>query len=86
MIQQSGLRTNYSSQVELYLVVGDRSWELASIGPDYITLRGEGIELDQCHAEIVLCVDGKERRWDVVLKSGAVPFERTIPITESVDI
>ena len=82
MIQPSELKTNYSSSVALRLEVGDRTWELASIGPDEVTLRGGGIELDRCPAQIVMLVDGAERRWNVFLKEGAVPYEPTIPIAD----
>lgn len=82
MIQRSELKTNYSSSVTLHLVVGGRSWELASIGPDYVTLRNGGIELDRCQGQIVMLIDGEERRWDVLLKDGAVPYEPTIRIND----
>jgi hypothetical protein len=87
MIHPSKIKSNYSSYVELYLIVGEESWELAAIGPDSITLRHGGIDLDPCQGEVVMLVDGKERRWDVVLKHGAVPYETTIPISgpESAD-
>lgn len=84
MIQKSQLKTNYSSSVELYLVVGDERWELASIGPDHVTSRQGEIELDKnCRGQIVMLVDGIERRWEVLLKNGAVPFEPTIPISNA---
>jgi hypothetical protein len=81
MIQQSEIKTNYSSSVNLSLIVGDRSWELASIGPDHITLRNGGIELDRCRAQVVMVVDGESRRWDVFLTNGVVPFDTRIAIS-----
>jgi hypothetical protein len=82
MIHSSKIKSNYSSNVELYLIVGKESWELAAIGPDSIRLRQDGIDLDPCEGEVVMIVDGKERRWDVVLKHGAVPYETTIAISD----
>jgi hypothetical protein len=83
MIHPSKLKTNYSAYVELYLVVGEHSWELAAIGPDSVDLRHGGIELPPCQGEVVMVVDGKERRWHVVLQHGAVPYETTIPISDA---
>ena len=80
MIRDSEIKTNYSSNVALYLIAGDESWKLASIGPSYVTLRDNGIELDPCEAQILMIVDGYERRWNVFLKNGAVPFEPDIQI------
>ena len=82
MIQKSEIKTNYSSNVELYLIVGDESWNLAQIGPDHVTARDNGIELDPCEAQILMIVDGSERRWNVFLKNGAVPFEPDIQIVD----
>ena len=79
MISQSELKANYSSHVQLRLIVGDLSWDLAKIGPDHVVLREDAnIELDECDAEIVMTVDGAERRWNVVLKNGIVPFDTQV--------
>jgi hypothetical protein len=81
MIQQSELKTNYSSNVELYLKVGNQSWELASIERDFVTPRDSEIELEKnCRGEVVMLVDGQERRWKVIAKRGPVPFDTRIPI------
>lgn len=82
MIDPSKLKANYSAYVQLYLIVGDESWKLAAIGPDSITLRHGGIELDPCRGEVVMLVDGNEHRWDVILPHGAVPYETAICISD----
>lgn len=82
MLDPSKIKTNYSAYVQLFLIVGEESWKLAAIGPDSVTLRYDGIELQPCHGEVVMIVDGDERHWDVVLKHGAVPYETTIAISD----
>jgi hypothetical protein len=65
----------YSSEVQLFLIVEGRSYSLAQIGPDFVTLR-EPAELPPAEAEVVMIIDGREQnRWAVTLEHGAVPFE-----------
>jgi len=65
----------YSSEVQLRLVFEGRSYALAQIGPDFITLR-EPADLPSGEAEVVMLIDGREQdRWAVTLEHGAVPFE-----------
>src|SRR5437667_9951125 len=59
----------YSAYVQLELVVGDRAYELAAIGPGEICLR-EPAELPACEAEVVMRVDDHEDRWHVYLPDG----------------
>ena len=61
--------TGYSAFVRLRLVLGDRTLELASIGPERIRLR-EPAELPPCDAQVVMNVDDFERRWPVYLPDG----------------
>jgi hypothetical protein len=77
MIGESDIRSDYSADVRLYLVVGERSWRLSAIGPDHFVPR-EPIELQPCQGEIVMTVDREERRWDVVLIDGVVPFDTVV--------
>ncbi|MGH7128803.1 MAG: hypothetical protein ACREIV_09550, partial [Planctomycetaceae bacterium] len=64
----------------LHLVVGRKTWPLSKIGPGHVVPK-EPMELDPCDAEIVMTVDGDERRWAVYLIDGAVPFDRVIRAT-----
>ena len=67
----------YSADVCLVLVVAGRTVPLWQIGPNSITLR-DPVELPPCEAEIVMYVDGDERRWRVFLPYGAVPFDSEV--------
>jgi hypothetical protein len=60
----------YSSNVRLHLVVGDRTLELAQIGPNDIVLRTP-TDLPPGDAEIIMEIDGHERRWPIHLPQGA---------------
>jgi hypothetical protein len=61
--------TGYSSQVRLHLVVGGRTLQLAEIAPDSLYLR-ELISIPPCDADVVMHLDGHERRWSVFLPDG----------------
>lgn len=63
-------RSGHSAEVELLLLVGDRLLSLSEIGPSHVTLR-EPIELPPTRGEIIMRVDGRERRWQVQLPDGA---------------
>jgi hypothetical protein len=67
-------QAGYSADVWLFLIALGTAIPLAQIGPDSVVLR-DPIELPRCEAEILMVVDGEERRWPVVLPNGAVPFE-----------
>ena len=71
MIQPS--QTNgYSSTVDLSLELVGETISLHAIGPDLITLR-EAYEAPPGPATVVMRVDGRERRWSVLLVDGLRP-------------
>lgn len=73
----------YSSDIQLFLVVGDRQIQLAQIGPESVMLCDfEDVPRDEI-AEIVMVVDGKERRWKVVLPDGIVPFDLEVATSDA---
>ncbi len=74
MIDESDIRPHYSAHVQLFLEANGPSRRLAQVGPGRIVPRDQ-IELDAGPAEIVMVVDGKERRWGVHLVDGIVPFD-----------
>jgi hypothetical protein len=67
----------FSADIRLDLVIGDRSVPLAKVGPNYAVLQ-ERIDIPPGTAAILLMkVDGREHRWEIVLEHGIVPFEDT---------
>jgi hypothetical protein len=71
----------YSSRVCLFLETGGRSYSLSQIGPRFIRLR-EATYLPPGDAEVVMIVDGSERRWQVEMPNGAVPFDVEVEIED----
>ena len=71
--------TGHSSTVQLKLITADREFDLASIGPDSISLRTP-ISLEPCHASVLMTVDGHERIWNVSLPDGADLSDRFIRV------
>jgi hypothetical protein len=71
--------TGYSSTVQLKLITADREFELASIGPDSISLRTP-ISLEPCNGRVLMTVDGHERNWNVLLPEGADLSNRFVTI------
>jgi hypothetical protein len=61
------MAAGYSADVQLFLIVDGRTYALAQIGPDFVTLR-EPAELPTADAEVVMVVDGRENRWAVTLE------------------
>lgn len=67
----------YSSMVRLELVVGDQTLELGQIGPDLIHVRTP-VSLPPCDADVVMHIDGRERRWPVRLPDGISSHSRLV--------
>ena len=78
MIQAAPV-TSYSSTVRLKLIADGREFDLASIGPDAISLR-TAVSLAPCEGRVVMTVDGHERVWNVSLPEGAVIPNRLVPV------
>ena len=79
MIVDKGIRCDYSADVRLRLEAGGRTWPIAKLGPDHFVPSGR-LDLPPCNADIVLTVDGKERRWSVQLIDGACPLDSEVRI------
>lgn len=60
----------YSSEIEGHLLVGERQYPLARLGPDAIGLRIP-MALSPSNAEIVLSIDGRVNRTRVFLPEGS---------------
>ena len=61
--------SGYSAQVAIELRLGERTVEVAQIGPDFLIL-SETISHPACEATIVLSVDKTERSLPVFLPEG----------------
>lgn len=81
MITDTDVRSDYSSDVSLHLEAEGQVWPLAKIGPDHVVPR-ERFDLPPCDAEIVMTVDGDERRWRVRLVRGVCYFDSTVRVKQ----
>ena len=59
----------HSADVRMQLNVGGRSLKLAQLGPGFAILALPA-DVPPGDAEIVLSIDGNERRWNVILPNG----------------
>ena len=59
----------YSADVRIHLNVNGYVLPVAQLGPDFLTLRSV-TEHPPTKEEIVMSVDGNERRWNVFLPEG----------------
>lgn len=73
----NALRNGYSAEVQIRLVVGPRTLEVASCHSDGCLLR-ETIDAPPGEAELVIAIDGHERREHVYLAHGLSAASREI--------
>jgi hypothetical protein len=59
----------YSAEVTLRLIIDDRRLRIAQVGPDMLILRDQH-DTKTTNATLVITVDGKERRQEIVLPQG----------------
>ena len=60
---------SYSADVRGYLAVGSQRLELAKVGPQRCFVQSP-LDLPPGAAELVLSINGDERRWQVFLPGG----------------
>jgi hypothetical protein len=69
------LPSGFSARVDLSLAVGQEVIPLAKIGYRR-AVPATRIEIAPgTRAVLIVTIDGRERRWDVVLDEGALPFD-----------
>ena len=62
-------RHGHSAEVRISLSIGDRLFNVAQLGPDYLILR-DASDHPPTVGEITLSIDGKVTRWPVELPDG----------------
>ena len=80
MIVDTEIRSDYPSDVRLWLEASGRSWPIAKIGPGHF-VPAERFELKPCTGDIVMMVDGHERRWTVQLSRGVCFFDSFVAVS-----
>ena len=61
--------SGHSADVQIHLNVNGFTLPVGQLGPEFLILR-EPTEHPPAEAEIVMSVDGNERRWNVFLPEG----------------
>lgn len=62
----------YSSEVDAYVLLGDKKLQIAQIGPKSFILRDHCDISPGTEGTIVISVDGRERKIHAILQNGAV--------------
>jgi len=76
----SSYTTNHSSDVDLQLIIGGQSLELARVSPNSCSLR-HSAEFPAGEAELLIIIDGHERRQQVYLPEGISSASREVKYT-----
>jgi hypothetical protein len=72
----------HSARVKMQLVINGGSIRVAQMGPDFLLL-DEPIDHPPADASVVLQVDGRERRWNVLLPNGISAASKRVTIAAS---
>jgi hypothetical protein len=59
----------YSAAVQMHLSVNGRIFDIGQLGPDFVILR-DPADHGPTEAEITFSIDGRVRRWPVMLPDG----------------
>jgi hypothetical protein len=70
---------DFSTDVRLTLRIADGDYSLGQIAPDYIILDPPS-SLPPGLGEVILSIDGRERKWPVELPVGSSPTTTRTPI------
>lgn len=73
--------TQYSANIAIYLQANGTRLEVAGCLENTCTLR-DFIELEPCNAELVIIVDGKERRKPVFLDKGITNNSKIVEFSD----
>lgn len=63
-------KSSYSSKIVLTLFVGGLKLALSHVGSRFVIVKQSAREIDSCEAELVVSVDGEEKRKEVYLPQG----------------
>ena len=71
-MKKKSIDLGHSADVQIYLNVNGFVLPVGQLGPEFLILR-ESTEHPPVEAEIVMSIDGRERRWNVYLPEGISP-------------
>jgi hypothetical protein len=79
MIVENQIRSDYSPIVAMRLEAAGKVWRIAKLGPDHF-VPVDRAQIPAGRGEIVMTVDGQERRWRVLILNDALPFDNAVKI------
>ncbi len=79
MIAENEIRSDYSPIVAMWLETAGKVWRIAKLGPDHF-VPIDRAEIPAGRGEIVMTVDGQERRWKVTIPNDVLPFDNDVKI------
>jgi hypothetical protein len=79
MISDAQIRTDYSPIVSMRLEANGKVWPIAKLGPDHFVPIDRG-EIPAGRGQIIMTVDGQERRWNVRIPNDVFPFDNEVKI------
>jgi hypothetical protein len=79
MISDKEIRTDYSPIVAMRLEANGKVWGIAKLGPDHF-VPIDRVEIPAGRGEIIMTVDGEERRWKVRIPNDAFRFDNDVKI------
>ncbi|HEY3969173.1 MAG TPA: hypothetical protein VGM05_31775 [Planctomycetaceae bacterium] len=74
-MQTADLQKQFSADMTLDLLIEGRRVPLAKIGPGYAVAKSLEDVPAGTEAILLMIVDGREHRWQIVLTDGMVPFD-----------
>lgn len=74
MISPQNRLEEFSAEVRLELLIDGRTISLAKTGPGYAVL-SKREEIPAGDAVLLMHIDGREHRWEIVLDNAVLPFD-----------
>lgn len=83
MLLREATKTGHSADVRMLLFLRDESYPIAQMGPDFFILAAPFAH-PPTDAELMVSIDGSERRWKVRLPAGIDPAQTKTPIARHI--
>lgn len=79
MITDKDIRTDYSPIVAMRFEADGNVWGIAKLGPDHF-VPIDRVKIPAGRGEIIMTVEGQERRWKIRIPIGTLPFDDEVKI------
>ncbi|HEX4146901.1 MAG TPA: hypothetical protein VHY91_25615 [Pirellulales bacterium] len=66
-------KDGYSASVELYVLVGDKRFGVAQVGPSFFVLKDQEVAIPPgTDGRLVIIIDGREKSYPIFMQRGAL--------------